>query len=442
MRTMELAKIIELIAHPIRLEILKTLNYSSQSYSQLLKSLSLNSTSKFSFHLDKLNLLVEKGDSGKYGLTDAGVNLIQLIDSHEKQDLQVNDVANDDNRKHEANHDEQKQNSVGLWQSFINHPNFLMIYYTLSVFSYLLFIIIHYFWNLIPGSKQWNPIFEAFPLFTALAFLVMPVGFFISYAAHLNGKNLSEFILGSISYIILTFTTLVLISALNSLFLNIIQPYWWAPENMPTTLLDAIIEFVNLVLFNKFTEDMLYENFYLLHHFWLIVYAFLTVGLVLISKHKKWIKWKMEDTTETYIFPTKFGFLENSYLWSFMFLFGFVVFPLLLPMFIENSIFNPRFFSQILPITSVLILNLIVLLSYMQKINSVFLRNLLLLMILLLEPCILFLNSITDSHFPFLNLLLGMYQVIILFCYLILLLKLMRYWNLSHPKELVDKRST
>lgn len=78
MRSHELAKIVNLINHPIRIKIIKFLFMESLSYSSMLKRLKLESTGKFSFHLDKLSPLIVKDEHGDYRLSEAGFHIILL----------------------------------------------------------------------------------------------------------------------------------------------------------------------------------------------------------------------------------------------------------------------------------------------------------------------------------------------------------------------------
>ncbi|MHA2334389.1 MAG: DUF7347 domain-containing protein [Candidatus Hodarchaeales archaeon] len=58
--------VINLLNHPLRVDILKLVHAESRSFTDLMTHLSLESSSKLSFHLDKLSLLVEKTDRGYY----------------------------------------------------------------------------------------------------------------------------------------------------------------------------------------------------------------------------------------------------------------------------------------------------------------------------------------------------------------------------------------
>ncbi|MHA2299146.1 MAG: DUF7347 domain-containing protein, partial [Candidatus Hodarchaeales archaeon] len=69
--------VINLLNHPLRV----------RSFTDLMTHLSLESSSKLSFHLDKLSLLVEKTDRGYYDLTSKGLRAHSLLVAFEKDEL-------------------------------------------------------------------------------------------------------------------------------------------------------------------------------------------------------------------------------------------------------------------------------------------------------------------------------------------------------------------
>jgi DNA-binding transcriptional ArsR family regulator len=88
------ANILGLLSNEIRIDILKLVYAEPRSFSDLLKHLSLESTSKLSFHLKKMEQLITKqGIDGLYELTDAGLEVYNLISAFENGSLLKNIVV-------------------------------------------------------------------------------------------------------------------------------------------------------------------------------------------------------------------------------------------------------------------------------------------------------------------------------------------------------------
>ncbi|MFX1255983.1 MAG: ArsR/SmtB family transcription factor [Promethearchaeota archaeon] len=88
------ANIMGLLSNEIRIDILKLVYAEPRSFSELLKHLSLESTSKLSFHLNKMEQLIAKQDiNGLYELTDAGLEVYNLICAFEDGSLLKNIVV-------------------------------------------------------------------------------------------------------------------------------------------------------------------------------------------------------------------------------------------------------------------------------------------------------------------------------------------------------------
>ncbi|MFW9990687.1 MAG: winged helix-turn-helix domain-containing protein [Candidatus Odinarchaeota archaeon] len=95
MNSEETAKFLSLVAHPIRVEIVKFLDNKPRSYSDLMKNLSIESTGKLSFHLEKLSPLVVKNNQGYYELTDLGVKTYSLLTALENGNA-ISEFKNED----------------------------------------------------------------------------------------------------------------------------------------------------------------------------------------------------------------------------------------------------------------------------------------------------------------------------------------------------------
>src|ERR1700737_1532650 len=66
------AEIFEAISHPIRIKILTTLNERPMGFSELKRSVGIESGGHLSFHLNKLRYLVTINRQGLYTLTSNG----------------------------------------------------------------------------------------------------------------------------------------------------------------------------------------------------------------------------------------------------------------------------------------------------------------------------------------------------------------------------------
>jgi uncharacterized RDD family membrane protein YckC len=73
------SKIISVLAHPLRREILLTLSNKGEcSFTELLKVVKVD-TGKLSFHLRALSSFMEQTSTGKYKLSNAGENAVRVI---------------------------------------------------------------------------------------------------------------------------------------------------------------------------------------------------------------------------------------------------------------------------------------------------------------------------------------------------------------------------
>ncbi|MHA1972300.1 MAG: ArsR/SmtB family transcription factor [Candidatus Hodarchaeales archaeon] len=83
----EITDILPLINHPIRVDIIKLIHSEPQSFTDLLRHLSIESTSKLSFHLNKLDKLLSKNENNEYQLNDLGKKTYNLILAFEEEKL-------------------------------------------------------------------------------------------------------------------------------------------------------------------------------------------------------------------------------------------------------------------------------------------------------------------------------------------------------------------
>jgi len=76
----EQARILKGLANPKRLKILKLLREKPMTFTEIMRAMGMGSSGELSFHLNKLSGLVEKR-GGKYAITDAGVKLLEALES-------------------------------------------------------------------------------------------------------------------------------------------------------------------------------------------------------------------------------------------------------------------------------------------------------------------------------------------------------------------------
>jgi DNA-binding transcriptional ArsR family regulator len=77
----ERAELFEAIGHPTRIKILKTLGERPMSFTDLKKSIGIESSGHMSFHLSKLASLVKATSDGTYTLTDDGREALRIVEA-------------------------------------------------------------------------------------------------------------------------------------------------------------------------------------------------------------------------------------------------------------------------------------------------------------------------------------------------------------------------
>ena len=78
------SKILSILSHPLRREILLNLSEKGESsFTELLNLLKVD-TGKLSFHLRALEAFIEQAPSGKYRLNRAGENAVQNHPRHRR----------------------------------------------------------------------------------------------------------------------------------------------------------------------------------------------------------------------------------------------------------------------------------------------------------------------------------------------------------------------
>ncbi|MBO3800229.1 MAG: helix-turn-helix transcriptional regulator [Candidatus Brockarchaeota archaeon] len=77
-------EVFEAISHPLRMKILKVLAKSPMGFSELKKTLRIESSGELSFHLNKMRSLLDKDSEGRYALNKTGYTALETVRSLEK----------------------------------------------------------------------------------------------------------------------------------------------------------------------------------------------------------------------------------------------------------------------------------------------------------------------------------------------------------------------
>lgn len=86
--TVNLESLSDVLKHPIRRKIVLTLYGKGRlSYIDLMNLIKVTSTEKFNYHLKVLGDLIDKNQNGKYGLTEKGQMIAQLLQNSLKESL-------------------------------------------------------------------------------------------------------------------------------------------------------------------------------------------------------------------------------------------------------------------------------------------------------------------------------------------------------------------
>ncbi|MFX0013709.1 MAG: hypothetical protein ACFFB2_11250 [Promethearchaeota archaeon] len=320
MRSHEIAKIVQLINHPIRIKILQILFVEPLSYSDMLKRLKLESTGKFSFHLDKLSPLIHKAENGDYYLSEAGARIYSLLETLESEELTFSLSPLPD-----VDYAEGSKTIQEVWNEFLSHRNFLVIFYAVGVLVLVMAVFTYDFINFAKNNEILENLFVL--MMTFLVFGV-PFVFFVLYLLHHQKRFLpsNSFILGLPSFLILNLTTFFFLSECNLLFLNIVKPNWSYHKEQPSSPLELIVIAFKSFFFYEFPNYLTPNPYYyftlfffaLYLIFWFFFYFIAAHLVIYFSKQKKWIKWNDNKVNEVIFLPKRVRFIEHKVLWFFL----------------------------------------------------------------------------------------------------------------------------
>ena len=77
-------EVFESVSHPLRIKILKLLAKSPMGFSELKKTLGIESSGELSFHLNKMRNLLDKDSESRYVLNNTGYAALEAVRSLEK----------------------------------------------------------------------------------------------------------------------------------------------------------------------------------------------------------------------------------------------------------------------------------------------------------------------------------------------------------------------
>ncbi|MBO3809676.1 MAG: helix-turn-helix transcriptional regulator [Candidatus Brockarchaeota archaeon] len=84
MATPNSTEVFEAVSHPLRIKILKVLAKSPMGFSELKKTLRIESSGELSFHLNKMKSLLDKDWEGRYALNKTGYTALETVRNLEK----------------------------------------------------------------------------------------------------------------------------------------------------------------------------------------------------------------------------------------------------------------------------------------------------------------------------------------------------------------------
>lgn len=263
MEAEDLAKLLSLVANPIRVEIIKSLDNKPLSFSELLVELSLKSTSKLSFHLEKLSSLIRKNNEGIYELTSLGENISSLLLRLENDEIQLHD--NDERGTPLLTNSSPSHIRLNFRDDFLLMKGFTLV--VGIIFIFLLIIPIVSSLNLDPMHPFLIVISITFPLIYLVYYFVLFVKKKISYRiAFFNSFSLLVFCIFTMS---LAFTLLNM-------------SFW---SNQTKAFQDLVIAlFFHDFFYNDIAFISPYITFNLVIFIWITSYFFL-LGIAFLHKN-------------------------------------------------------------------------------------------------------------------------------------------------------------
>ena len=347
MKSDNTARFLSYASHPLRITIIRLLYAAPRSFSDLVRYLSLESTSKLSFHLDTLGPLITKNGDGNYILSSEGHTSHSFLISVENDEV-IGSLLPSLSREEEGT----LPLSDRLLHLVKNLPN--VFYYYIGV----LFILGGLF-LLFRTLDQDNSLslFESFtdPFFTVLFFF--PIGFFshFIFSCKTRHKSFSYLIAGMISFILLYSAFLSFLDQtqylINAIFAVPEVKYQFNPHTgrlekqkwfyFTGTLPEILWGYLKTILFNEFLYP---QNIHFLHmdrlFFWLLIGIVLIVFLYVLSPLVGW-KWDPSFSSEPLFLPRKLQLLENKKFWFGLIVSYFFAIILFSPWIVDTSTQRP-----------------------------------------------------------------------------------------------------
>ncbi|MFX0013710.1 MAG: hypothetical protein ACFFB2_11255 [Promethearchaeota archaeon] len=439
MKSISTAKFLSYVSHPLRITIIRLLYAAPRSFSDLLKYLSLESTSRLSFHLDTLGPLITKNGDGNYILSSEGHISHSFLVSIENDEV-IDDLLPVIGRK-----------EVGAlplrerFLQFVKRPPSVFYHYIGVLFVlgglYQLFRTL--------GQDNTFLFFESFTNPFSLVFFFFLVGFFVHFIffCRIYHKSFSYLISGMISFILLYSAFLSFLDQTHY-FINAIlalpEEYYqfnpqtghWEKEEwfyFAGTLPEIFWGYLKTILFNEFLYP---QNTYYLHldraFFWLMISIILIIFLYLISPLVGW-KWSSSLSTEPIFFPRKLQILEDKRFWLSLITLYFFIIIFSSPWIFDASTqrqlefflppdgsFIPSYIHFV-PILPTMVICIVILLINFTRLKNQKKLTFLLVILIVIEPTVFLLLIIGDSIL-FMNVLFEITTPILLISKLLIIL--------------------
>jgi hypothetical protein len=309
------------MSHPLRITIIRLLYAAPRSFSDLVKYLSLESTSKLSFHLDTLGPLIVKNGDGNYILSSDGHTAHSLLVSIEN-DAVIGSILPS------LGIEEAKPARIDRLLHFFKESRYVFYHYTgvLLVLGglYLLFRILE-----IDKSLSFFGSFVD-PFFTALFFF--PLGIFIHfvYFCKTRDHSFSYLVSGLLSFPVLYSAFLSFLDQTYYFIKSLLaipevsyqfnfRTGWWETQEegtyFPGSFLKMVWGYFKTILFNEYLYPQII-HFSQMERvwFWLVISLFLIIFLYVFSPLVGW-KWASSYSIKPIFLPRKFQFFVNWKIW-------------------------------------------------------------------------------------------------------------------------------
>ncbi|MHA1977960.1 MAG: DUF7347 domain-containing protein [Candidatus Hodarchaeales archaeon] len=325
------AKLLTNVSHPIRINIIRILHATPKSFSEILKLLSLESTSKLSFHLESLAPLIEKDKDANYVLTPQGVSIHSFLDSVEFDSIIANIVP----KLEIAPKEEKTEQKVTVLSQLYRLPLFFHL-------SLLIILALLYYGLLVMQNFDFLSFLEPFAQALFVILFLLPISFFMHHLHYClrNRRSFTFLTLGMFSYVIFYPLCLLFLEQFHYLLKALLNfPEWSVSYDYitqsvvysewfyyPGNLEEILSEFGKTILFNDYIHDIRVIQALNLPRtiFWLVICCFFLLFISSISILVKW-SWGSSPRHSSTLLSDKLRFIEDGRLWGILIAIYFVL---------------------------------------------------------------------------------------------------------------------